>query len=236
MKTINMQTKLLLAVTAALIALPPVYAQSDPPPFKSPLKTLDGDDDDWFMEETTPKQPKRQPKITPGQAANVGVPLTDDGRIVPLKSDTPVMTQGSQLEISNEYVVQPGAYYPGFAQPYMGGVNPYFAPGVVPYGAPGGININLGRAGGISLGGGYPMYPTTYGYNTSTYTPLNGMPNSSVIINPAVPLNNGFIGTPGLVPNYGYGVPGMYAPGMNMGVPGMGGIGLPGIGLPGRRF
>lgn len=107
---------------------------------------------------------------------------------------------------------------------------------MVPYGGyrPGGVNINLGRAGGITLGGGgFPMYPTTYGYNTSTFTPLGGMPNSSVIINPSVPLNNGFIGAPGLMPGYGYGMPGMYNPGVNIGVPGMGGIALPGVG---RRF
>lgn len=239
MKTPRLFSNILIAATAAMIVLPPVYAQSDPPPFKSPLKTIDGDEDDWFMEETTPKQPKRPAKITPGQAANVGVPLTEDGRIVPLKNDSaPVMTQGSHLEISNEYVIQPGGYYPGLAQPYVGGINPYFTPGMVPYGgySPGGININLGRAGGINLGGGYPMYPTTYGYNRSTITPLYGMPNSSVMINPMVPLNNGFIGAPGFVPGYGYGNAGMYNPGMNIGVPGVGGIGLPGISLPGRRF
>ena len=221
---------------AALIAVPPALAQDEPPPFKSPFKTIDGGDDDWFMEETTPKKPKQvnPAKIPNGLPNNVGVPMTEDGRIIPLKDDgSPVMQQGSQLEVTNEYVYQPGAYYPGISQwntPYMGGLNPYYAPGMVPYGYgynPGGININLGRAGGISLGGA--AYPYTQGYNTSTYRSF-GMPNSSVIINPnAGFINPGFV--PGYgVPGYGYGVPGMYTPGINIGVPGVGGIGVPGVG------
>ena len=48
--------KIILTATAVLIALPPVLAQENPPPFKSPFKTVDGGDDDWFMEETTDRK------------------------------------------------------------------------------------------------------------------------------------------------------------------------------------
>ncbi len=242
MKTINLQIKLLLGITAALIALPPALAQEDPPPFKSPFKASDGDDD-WFMEETTKKPPKqiRNMQMPNGLPNNVGVPMTEDGRIIPLKDDgSPVMTPGSTIQVTNDYVYQPGAYYPGMPQfntPYMGGLNPYYAPGVVPYGYnPGGININLGRAGGISLGGGGIMnpYPYTYGTNTSTITPLFGSQLSPYSGNQFINQPYGY--SPGFGGGYGgyggYGVPGV----RGIGIPGVGGIGVPGFGgtgLPG---
>src|SRR5882672_482432 len=94
---------ILLAATALLIAVPPALAQENPPPFKH-LKMND-DDDDWFMEETTKKPPKQsQTKMPNGLPNNVGVPMTEDGRIIPLKDDgTPVMTPGSTIEVTNEY-------------------------------------------------------------------------------------------------------------------------------------
>ncbi len=242
MKTTKLIPKILLAAIAVSISLPPVLAQENPPPFKSPFKSSDGDDD-WFMEETTQKKPKqvRPVKIPDSQANNLGVPMTEDGRIIPLKDDgTPIMTPGSTIQVTNDYLYQPGAYYPGIPQfntPYMGGLNPYMTPGMVPYGGynPGGVNINLGRAGGISIGGGGGFlnpYPYTYGTNTSTITPLFGSQLSPY--SGAQFINQPYGYAPGMaVPNYGGG--GMIVPGY--GVPGMGGIGLPGmggIGRPGR--
>lgn len=243
MKTTKFFSKFILVATAALIASPPLFAQENPPPFKSPLRTAD-DDDDWFMEETTKKQPK-QPKTTQfqnGLPNNVGVPMTEDGRIIPLKDDgSPVITPGSSITVTNEYAYQPGAYYPGIPQynvPYMGGLNPYYAPGMVPYGYnPGGINIGLGRAGGISIGGGgllNPM-PYTYGTNTSTITPLFGSQLSPYSGTQFINQPYGGYGVPGYggygVPGYGmpgYGGGGIYRPGI--GLPGTGGISIPGVG------
>jgi hypothetical protein len=194
----------LAAATAVMIAMPPVSAQQ---------KTIDGDDDEWFMEETTPKdkQPAKPVKIPDNQAANLGVPMTEDGRIIPMKDDnTPVMPQQSQIQVTNEYVIQPGAYYPGMPQMNMpyGGVAPYYAPGVMPYRP--GINIGLGRAGNINIGGN--GYANPYGYGYPGYgTGIGGYP-------------------------YGYGTG--YAPGYMGGIGGIGGfnrmngIGFPGMGVP----
>lgn len=205
----------LVAATAAMIAMTPVNAQQ---------KTIDGDDDEWFMEETTPKdkQPKKPVNIPDGAATNLGVPMTEDGRIIPtLKNDNPsvmndnsmVMPQQSQLQVTNEYIIQPGAYYPGMPQmnvPY-GGINPYYAPGVMPYRP--GINIGLGKAGNINIGGG-GYYNNPYGYGYPGY-------------------GTGY----GTYP-YGYGTG--YAPGYMGNIGGIGGIGglgginrMNGIGFPG---
>lgn len=200
--------------------LPPAKLNTEPAPFKSPLKTIDGGDDDWFMEETTPKKPK---KLTPAQAANVGVPLTPDGRIIPLKDEdgTGVMMPQANIEVTNQYVM------PGYGVPYMGGINPYYAPGMVPYGYnTGGISIGLGRAGTLNLGGGgYPYGYGGYGYPGYVnpgfgYPAVNGMP-----YNPAFP--SPYMGMPGF---NGTGIGNMGSFGGPINVPaGVGGIGLPGI-------
>jgi hypothetical protein len=248
MKTTKFFSKFILVATAALIASPPLLAQENPPSFKSPFKTVDGDDDDWFMEETTQKKSKQfsPVKIPDSQANSLGVPMTEDGRIIPLKNDgTPVMTPGSTIQVTNDYVYQPGAYYPGMPQfntPYMGGLNPYYAPGVVPYGYNrGGLNIGLGRAGNISIGGGGLLNPNpyTYGTNTSTITPLFGSQLSPYSGTQFINQPYGGYGVPGYggygVPGYGgYGVPGYGGYGVpgygGIQVPGVGGIGLPGFG------
>ncbi|MCC6980519.1 MAG: hypothetical protein IT343_19530, partial [Candidatus Melainabacteria bacterium] len=46
MSTTNLLAKILITTTAVMISMPGVGAQQ---------KTIDGDDDEWFMEETTAK-------------------------------------------------------------------------------------------------------------------------------------------------------------------------------------
>jgi len=198
-----------------------IKLNTEPKPFKSPLRTGD-DDGDWFMEETTPKKTKapKAVRFPDSQVNNLGVPITPDGRIVPLKSDGgPIMQQGSNLQITNEYIMQPG-FYPGIPQwntPYMGGLNPYFTPGVVPYNyGNGSLNFNIG-ASGFSLGtggiGGL-MMPYTYGSNTFSGTQFGIGPNGEQVVSPWMGpnysiLNNGF--TPSynqVIPRYGGGRPG----------------------------
>jgi len=240
-----------LAASFVLACASSVYAQDDAPtvklddgstiklntepkPFKSPLRTSD-DNGDWFMEETTPK-PKKAPKAVrfpDSQVNSLGVPITPDGRIIPLKNDgMPIMQQGSNLQITNEYVMQPG-YYPGVPQwntPYMGGLNPYFTPGVLPlnYGN-GSLNLNIGMSGfSLGTGGiGGLLTPYTYGSNTFSGTQFGIGPNGQTVVSPWMGpnysiLNNGF--TPSynqVIPRYG---------GSGAGIPGMnGGGGRPGF-------
>jgi len=225
MSSTKLLSRILIAATAILIAVPPVNAQQ---------KTIDGDDDEWFMEETGDKsnKPASPAKIPDTQAQNLNVPMTEDGRIIPLKNDnTPIMPQQSQLQVTNEYVIQPGAYYPGMPQmnmPYGGIATPYYAPGVMPYRP--GINIGLGRAGNINIGGagynpygyGYPGYGN-YGYGAVPYAPL-GSPFFNRGVAPGI---GGFGGMGGFG---GYGVPGVGMPGM--GVPAIPGVTTPaGIGI-----
>lgn len=208
-------------------------------------KTIDGDDDEWFMEETTPKdkKPVRPAHIPDSQANNLGVPMTEDGRIIPLKNDnTPIMGQGSQMEVTNEYIYQPGGYYPGMPQMNLpfGGVSPYYSPGVMPYGYRPGLNINLGRAGGINIGGngynpyGYGGYGNGFGTGYGTgFGGLGGM--GAGFVSPYTPYG-GVPMAPGFVPGYGSGLGGYGLPGVGgIGLPGAGGVNIPTFGLPGLR-
>lgn len=201
-----------------------IKLNTEPAPFKSPLRTSD-DDGNWFMEETTPKKPKapKGARVPLGQPSDVGVPMTPDGRIIPLKTNgMPIMQQGSNLEITNEYVIQPGFYpgmpqgfYPGIPQwntPYMGGLNPYFSPGVVPYNyGNGNLNFNV-QARGFSLGtGGFGgmMMPYTSGSNTFSGTQFGIGPNGQTVVSPWMGpnysiINNGFIGAPNQLVPRGY--------------------------------
>lgn len=255
----------LLTVSFALSVCPIANAQSDAPtvrlddgstiklntepkPFKSPLRTGD-DDGDWFMEETTPKRPKpvKGVKFPDSQVNSLGVPITPDGRIIPLKNDgMPIMQQGSNLQITNEYVMQPG-FYPGMPQwntPYMGGLNPYFSPGMMPGVLPlnygnGSLNFNMNLSGfALGTGGiGGLFAPYTYGTNTFSGTQFNIGPDGQPVVSPWMGpnysiLNNGFIPSYNqVIPSYGgYGMGGMGVPGTNsIGVPGMNGGIRPGI-------
>lgn len=150
-----------------------------------------GQDGNTFMEETVqPVFKKPKPKtVTQEQINDLGVPVTPDGRIVPLKSDDgPVMGRGSQLEVTSESIYTPGAYYPGIPgwNPY-GSFNPYWAPPMVPgtilpngyspYGYPGGANLNINIGGGAGLNfstGG--NYYNPYAYGASPYLSQWGSP------------------------------------------------------------
>lgn len=256
MKTSQFLSRL-LAVTFVLSSCPLVNAQSDAPtiklddgstiklntepkPFKSGLRTGD-DDSGWFMEETTPKKPKpaKGVRFPDSQVNSLGVPITPDGRIIPLKSDgPPIMQQGSNLQITNEYVMQPG-FYPGMPQwntPYMGGLNPYFSPGMMPGVLPlnygnGSLNFNMGLSGfSLGTGGiGGLMMPYTYGSNTFSGTQFNIGPDGQPVVSPWMGpnysiLNNGF------TPSYNQVIPRYGGSGMNgFGVPGGSGIARPGM-------
>lgn len=202
-----------------------------------------GNDGNLFMEESAPpvfKKPTPKP-VTQQQINDLGVPVTPDGRIVPLKSDDgPVMGRGSNLEVTTESIYTPGAYYPGIPgwQPYSG-FSPYWAPPLVPgtimpygyspYGNPGGanLNINIGRGAGLnfSTGGGNYYNPYSYG----SYQNLTQWGSPFLAPSP-------YMGTSPYFGGYGngYGKGYGYSNGFGRGLPG---INLPGVsGQPGVPF
>lgn len=164
------------------------------PSAQSQTKFTDQEDEP-FMEETTPSQPadKPKPKMNTVDITNLGVQVDQNGRIVPLLNQNggPVQQQGSSIEYSREFIYTPqstyypglvpvpaGRYYPngsgipfglypGYGSPY--GLYPGNYP-YAPYAAPGvNLNLRLGRGGGINLSTGAANPYFYNNFNTGFY-------------------------------------------------------------------